>query len=134
MKLWVVAQGAEAENGLIEYLKAAAAALLRWPLPGISYSWCGRSIEKRCLADMHQSRLDLTFLIDCAERARRTGKLKSSGRAAVVVVQHAAEALLSLNLPCTSEITRPRLDDPVSQALVIEFLMIMRHEFVNCFA
>jgi hypothetical protein len=63
--------------------------------------------------------------------SRKVRKFKSSGRRAAVVVPHATEALLSLHLPCPSEVAGPWVDDPVAQALVIAFFMIMRHELVN---
>jgi hypothetical protein len=103
--------------------------------------------ERRCIDDSNipfpqvqgvadVEELFLSVKLECVQGfgPRKVRKFKSSGRRAAVVVQHATEALLSLNLPCPSEIAGPRVDDPVSQALVIPLCVIMRHELVNRFA
>ena len=58
-------------------------------------------------------------------------ELYGSGGGPVVVVQHAAQALPSLNLPGVAEVARFWTDEPVPQSLMIPFVVIMGDEILN---
>ena len=58
-------------------------------------------------------------------RARRRCSESDSSGGAVVVVQHAAQALAPLNLAFVSEVASLWADDSVRQSLVIPLAMIM---------
>ena len=63
---------------------------------------------------------------------RRTrSEFDSSGSGAIVVVQHAAEALASLDVACVTEVARFWADEVIRQALVIALAMIMDDEVLN---
>jgi hypothetical protein len=54
-----------------------------------------------------------------------------SGRGSIVVVQHAAHTLTTLNRSCVSEVVPLRLDKSVAQALVIAFIAIVGDEVLD---
>src|ERR1700693_4021749 len=62
------------------------------------------------------------------------GSLTRSSGSAVVVVQHAAQALAPLDHACFSKMARFWADESIGQALVIAFGVIMRHKLLNPFA
>ena len=55
----------------------------------------------------------------------------NSGGCTVVVAQHAAQALASLNRAGVSKMTCLGKDEPIRQPLVIALAMIMRNEIPN---
>jgi len=63
---------------------------------------------------------------------RGTGpKFTNSGRGAVIVVQHAAQALAPLDHACVSKMARFWADESVGQPLVIALGVIMGDEVVH---
>ena len=56
---------------------------------------------------------------------RRCQAVPCSGRGSIVVVQHATQTLTPLNRSCVFEVVTLRLDEAVSQALVIAFIVIV---------
>jgi len=56
-------------------------------------------------------------------------QLRSS---AVVVIQHSARALASMNLPGVFQVVDFWIDQPIGPSLVIAFTVVMRDEVVNC--
>ena len=57
--------------------------------------------------------------------------VQCSGRGSIVVVQLATQTLTTLNRSCVSEVVPLRLDESVTQALVITFIVIVRDEVLN---
>jgi hypothetical protein len=55
----------------------------------------------------------------------------NSGSGAVVVVQHAAQALAALDLTCVAEMARLWADELVRQALMIALAVIVGDEVLN---
>ena len=55
-----------------------------------------------------------------------------SGRLAVVMVQHAAQALMALDGPRRSQMASLRADDPVRQTLVVPLGVVVLHKVLNC--
>ena len=65
---------------------------------------------------------------------RGTGpRLDRSGSGPVIVVQHAAQALTTLDLSRASEVAGFGTDELVSQSLMIALAVIMSNEFLNGF-
>ena len=59
-------------------------------------------------------------------------KFTNSGRGAVIVVQHATQALAPLDHACVSKMARFWADESVGQPLVIALGVIMGDEVVHC--
>jgi hypothetical protein len=55
-----------------------------------------------------------------------------SGRLAVVLVQHAAQALMALDGTRRSQLPRLRADDPIRQTLVVPLGVVVLHNVLNC--
>ena len=49
----------------------------------------------------------------------------------MVILQHAGKTLTAVNFAIDASNLMSRFDDAVGQALVIAFLVIVRHEFFN---